>query len=253
MSDSSVAPPAAGRRRQPLRSVRTDEDVPTGRLSRLHLSQSVPFPSLPPPPVVADAPSSSTDWELQSTTSAPISATRPTTHSAAGSSQRGSRSRSPVKSPLDLRFTTKPLRYEPVLPTVSAISSTLSDVDKSLLRDLKRFATGQGTIPRSVQHEVEDVLGELDEVVSWMLRNDDEDGTVLLRLRREFDDVKDLVARSMECDVMEMSEAAWNTDVHMPLLNLALRGSPAVGAYNMFVSLLSFPPPSPDSLADTQP
>ncbi|KAK0723636.1 hypothetical protein B0T21DRAFT_293735 [Apiosordaria backusii] len=232
MSDSSVAPAAAGRRRQPLRSAKTDEDVPTGRLLRLHLSQSVPFPSLPPP-VVADAQSSSPDWELQSTASAPISATRPTTYSAAGSSQKGSRSRSPIKSPLDLRFTTKPLRYEPALPAVSATSSTLSDVDKSLLRDLKKIATGQGTIPRSVQQEVEDVLGELDEVAYWMLRDDDEDSTVLPRLRREFDDVKDLVARSIECDVMEMSEAAWNTDVHMPLLHLALRGSPAVGAYNI--------------------
>ena len=75
-----------------------------------------------------------------------------------------------------------------------------------------------------------------------MLGNDDEDDTVLLRLRREFDDIKDLVARSIECDVMEMSEAAWNTDVHMPLLHLALRGSPAVGAYNMFVNFLSFHP-----------
>jgi len=58
-------------------------------------------------------------------------------------------------------------------------------VDKSLLRDLKRIATGQGTIPRPVQHEVEDILGELDEVTSWMLRDDDEDGTNLPNLRRE--------------------------------------------------------------------
>ncbi|KAK0634152.1 hypothetical protein B0T14DRAFT_86963 [Immersiella caudata] len=36
-----------------------------------------------------------------------------------------------------------------------------------------------------------------------------------------------------------MSEAAWNTDVHMPLLHLALQGSPAVGAYNMSVQHLS--------------
>ncbi|KAK0643312.1 hypothetical protein B0T16DRAFT_179710 [Cercophora newfieldiana] len=233
VSDSSVAPPTVSRQHQPLRSARTDEDVPTGRLSQLHLNQSMPFPSLPPPPVVTDTPSSSPDWELQSTTSAPISATRPTTYSAASGSQKGSRSRSPVKSPLDLQFTTKPLRYEPALPAVSATSSILSNVDKSLLRDLKKIATGQGTIPRSVQHEVEGVLGELDEVMSWMLKNDDEDGIVLPGLRREFDDVKDLVARSIECDVMEMSEAAWNTDVHMPLLHLALRGSPAVGAYNI--------------------
>lgn len=61
MRDSSIAPPATGRRRRPLRSLNPDEDVPTDRLSQLHLSQSAPIPSLPPPSVFADAPSSSPD------------------------------------------------------------------------------------------------------------------------------------------------------------------------------------------------
>ena len=45
----------------------------------------------------------------------------------------------------------------------------------------------------------------------------------MLRIWCEFDDVKDLVAGFIECDVMEMSEAAWNTDVYIALLYLTLR------------------------------
>ncbi|KAK1826485.1 hypothetical protein QBC39DRAFT_376495 [Podospora conica] len=238
MSDSSAARQRAppDRRRQPLRGARTDDDLPTGGLSRLHLNQAATIPALPPPNAGAGAPSFSAEsWDLQSTTSAPISATRPTAYSASAGSKKSSRSRSPVKSPLDLRFATKPLRYEVALPPASAKSSILSNVDKSLLRDLKSIAKGYGTIPRPVQHDVEAVLDELEEVTCGMLKDDDndQDSTVLPRLRREFEDVQDLVARSIACERIEMSEAAWNTDVHMPLLHLALRGSPALGAYNI--------------------
>ncbi|KAK5654047.1 hypothetical protein OQA88_7725 [Cercophora sp. LCS_1] len=67
------------------------------------------------------------------------------------------------------------------------------------------------------------------EYTEWM----DEYDEALSLLRRELDGIKDILARSVECDVMEMSEAAWNTDVHMSLLHLALRGYPAVEAYNI--------------------
>ena len=41
------------------------------------------------------------------------------------------------------------------------------------------------------------------------------------------------LARSIECNVMEMSVAAWNTDVHMPLLHLALLASLLIASPSM--------------------
>ena len=80
---------------------------------------------------------------------------------------------------------------------------------------------------------MKDISGELDELVSWMLRENDEDGTVLPRPRCEFGDFKDPVVRSIEYGVIEMSEVARNTNVYIPLLYLAFTSSPSVGIYNI--------------------
>lgn len=169
------------------------------------------------------------EWDLASTISTRTGATDPKSQSAGGA--RKTRARSPVKSPLDLRFAVKPLRYEAALPTASPAS--LSDVDKALIRDLKKISSGQGTIPPPMQKKIQDAAGELDEIALWMLADDASVHRDATLLHREFEDIKELLAHSVDCDEMEMSEAAWNTNVHMPLLRLALQGFPALKASNI--------------------
>jgi hypothetical protein len=51
----------------------------------------------------------------------------------------------------------------------------------------------------------------------------------------EFKYVKDVLLYSVNYDELEMSKAAWNTDVYMPLLRLTLYGLPTLRACNVYV------------------
>ncbi|KAK5654708.1 hypothetical protein OQA88_7032 [Cercophora sp. LCS_1] len=154
------------------------------------------------------------------------SATR-TTGKGAGNikTQRSGRSSSPVKAPGDLGFTAgKKMQYKGTLPAIDV--PRLSGPDKALIRDLKKIWSGRGILPRAIDSEIQGLLGELDPIQPWMLADDDDallsrDRGVLLY---ELDDVKDVLERSARCGELEKAELAWNTDVHSPILRLALKG-----------------------------
>ena len=130
-----------------------------------------------------------------------------------------------MKAPSDLGFTAgKKMQYKGTLPAADMLK--LSGPDRALIRDLKRIWSGQGILPRSIDGEIQALLGELDPIQPWMLA--DNDDTLLSRdrgiLLYELDDVKDVLERSARCDELEKAELAWNTDVHSPVLRLALKG-----------------------------
>ena len=250
MSDKlpdSNAGVATGRRRQPARnSARTlkpdqQEEPHIASLARLHLDKpSFPIPSPQRRPSKAHTLSgpgisaatnpggaAPSEWDLASTPSMQTDTNDAISQAPASGGGRKDRSRSPVKSPLDLQFSAKHLRYEAVPP------ATLSDDDRALIRDLNKIsAVGHGTIPSSLRQEIQDAAGELDEIEPWMLADD---GRSIELLGGELKHVKDVLLYSVDCDEMEMSEAAWNTDVHMPLLRLALEGFPTLRACNVYV------------------
>ena len=260
---------AKARGRQPARNTKTSNpeesnptpgtapiSPPTRPLSQLSLDKPL-FPVLPPPTAESSSARSGTlysqvlsspdtsasaviplrsvgrsDWDVTSGVSRETGTTNPTNKSGA------KRNRSPVKSPLDLQFATKPLRYEVELPAAGA---SLSDVDKALIRDLKKISIGHGTIPSAIQSEIQQAVGELDEIEPWMLTTVAFSGRDLTVLQHEFKEIKKILAYSLKCNRLEMSEAAWNIDVHMPLLRLALEGFPTLEAYYMCVLFASSP------------
>ena len=159
------------------------------------------------------------------TTTARSSATRITSAGGAGT-QRSGRSASPVKAPSGLRFTAdKEIRYKGALP--AAEMADLSAADTSLIRHLGRISTGQGVLPRCLSDEMQALVGELSPIQPWMLAGENDD-PLLSRdphvLRYELYDACEILERSVRCDELEAAELAWNTDVHSPILRLALKG-----------------------------
>jgi hypothetical protein len=105
--------------------------------------------------------------------------------------------------------------------------SVLSAADRSLIRQLGMISTGQGILPRCLRDDLQALVGELRPIQPWMLAGDNDD-PLLSRdqqvLRYELDDACEILERSVRCDELEEAELAWNTDVHSPILRLALKG-----------------------------
>jgi hypothetical protein len=192
-----------------------------------------------------DASSDDRDDSFSASAQKPAARSSATRITSAGGArtQRSGRSASPVKAPSGPRLTVdKEIRYKGAL--LAAEMADLSAVDTSLIRHLGRISTGQGILPRCLNDDIQALAGDLSPIQPWMLAGENDD-PLLSRdphvLLYELYDAYEILDRSVRCDELEEAELAWNTDVHSPILRLALKGQRTLQAETVSLASICRP------------
>ncbi|KXX78394.1 hypothetical protein MMYC01_205891 [Madurella mycetomatis] len=130
-----------------------------------------------------------------------------------GASSKKRRGASPVKTTTMLRGLSTPFLYANI--AVDDPRSRLPEDIHRLFLEVGRITSRESFIPSSVRKQVSELVDE-DRVRTWWFFDDqspDDALAELLQLRR-------IQADAQRCRRLVLSEAAWNLDVHGPLLRL---------------------------------
>ncbi|CAJ2508460.1 Uu.00g134860.m01.CDS01 [Anthostomella pinea] len=176
----------------------------------------------------ADALSSRVPLPLPSSSSAGADADRADvfsspSRSSASTGRSTGRARSPVKSMADLRLSLKPPQ------TLSFDLGPPDDVEE-LYQTLVQINDGEGLIPAAAKARFERPKRPVKE---WQIDNSPVAEADRVILEREIDLAEDLSAMANCCFSEGHSEASWNSQVHTPLLKLALWRVPTVRYFNI--------------------
>ncbi|KAJ9634659.1 hypothetical protein H2199_008944 [Coniosporium tulheliwenetii] len=142
--------------------------------------------------------------------------------SAASGSPR--RPKSPVKQLSDLQFASRPIVF-------GDIPDELPLDVADLYQRLKDISDGIGIAPAVIRDRIAAVGGRKEPLRPWTTNDDiaisEADAEV------ELNEILEIREAASLCTAENLSEAAWNDEVHSRLLRLALRSIPGVRHYNI--------------------
>lgn len=160
----------------------------------------------------------------------------PSTASSARSQSRTSRSSSPVKRST-LQLLKKPVHYVPIEddPTTQLPEDILPTYDRIV--DITVHHTS--FLPRAVEDEV--IATHRRNMIKPYMFFDHDGDESLAQHKRELETLRDIEKAANECQTEEACEAAWNLEVHGPLLKLALDPFPSLSRHILTHARISKP------------